>query len=628
VLGFIAMAAQLQLIFSYQAHVGFAFGRIALLNGLFMTGLALGAGLLGQRLAASTRAGLAFAGVLAVVALGCALLPSVIERLGNAPGSAQEAAYLVLVGLAGLLTGSGFPLGVRQAHLGHGEVGRASGVAVAVDNFGGALGGLVTGAFLVPILGVAGTSRVLTIAALLALAPLLLAELRRFSTAGLRVRGFRSFPAVGLSWALAFMVSTLFLLSLIVRQTAEGPQVDFDPETLAAVSGVTKQERRDKPFVYYLGSGGTPEATASLSSNQVASDVRGYAGPLNLLVSVDDQGRLRGARYVASDETPAYIHGIDDWLAGLAGQDLAEAPLDLKRVDAMTGATVSSEAALATINRAAAAGARAAFGVQLAGAWAEEQGPWWRELASARFLGVLTMLVLFFPVYLSGRDRVRLVYQLGVLVVLGLAFNSLVTEVDLVNLSQGRLPAFASNPTWYLLLGFVGITGLLFGQAYCGYVCPFGALQEVLSRLGRKMGLRRYVDARLDRAARYLKFVLLAGALGLVWVTGEGMWVGFNPMQHLFRWHMAGWISAVAAAVLVGSLVYYRFWCRYLCPMGAFLALSNKLALFKARAPQRVIKRCDLGVRDEHDVDCIHCNRCIDGVDLGIRTAKAPRTLR
>jgi predicted membrane-bound spermidine synthase len=617
VLGLIAMAVQLELIFSYQAHVGFAFGRIALLNGLFMTGLALGAGLIGQRLAGSARAGLAFAGVLAIVALGCAALPGMLGRLGAAPGVYQEGGYLLFVFLAGLLTGMGFPLGVRQAHLVHGEVGRSSGVAAAADNLGGAVGGLLTGGFLVPILGVTGTSRVLTVAALLALTPLLLAELRRFSTPGLRARGFRSFPAPGLSWALVFIALALFLLSLIVRQAVEGPQVDFDPETLAAVSGSPEQQRRAHPFVHYLGQGGDREATVSLSSMEVAADVRGYAGPLNLLVSVDQRGQLRGARYIASDETPAYIHGIDDWLAGLAGEDLSLAPLDLKRVDALSGATVSSEAALAAINRAAVAGAREAFGLELAGARAD-QASWWRELVTPRFLGVLTLLVLFFPVYLTGRDRARLIYQLAVLIVLGFSFNSLVTEVDLVNLGQGRIPAFTSNPTWYLLVGFVGVTGLLFGQAYCGYVCPFGALQEVLSRVGRRLGLRRYVDARLDRAARYLKFLLLVGALGLVWVTGEVVWIGFNPMQHLFRGQLAGWMGAIAALSLLGALFYFRFWCRYLCPMGAFLALSNKLALLKGRAPQRVIRRCDLGVRDEYDVDCIHCNRCIDRVDLGV----------
>ncbi len=289
----------------------------------------------------------------------------------------------------------------------------------------------------------------------------------------------------------------------------------------------------------------------------------------------------------------------------------------------MTGATISSRAALETINRTARVGARAAFGLALAAPKGASGAPWWQSLTEPRFLGVLTLLGLFFPVYLSGRDRARLLYQLAVFVVLGVAFNSLVTEVDLVNLSRGNLPALASNPTWYLLVVFAGASALFLGQAYCGYVCPFGALQEGISRLGRWLGLRRYVDRRLDQAARYVKFLLLAGGLALVWITGETAWLSFNPMQHVFRLQLQDWMGWLVAAALVGSLFYYRFWCRYLCPMGAFLALGNKLALLQGRARSRQIKYCDLGVHDEYDLDCIRCNRCIDRVDIGIKERTA-----
>ncbi len=230
VLGFIAMALQLELIFSYQAQVGFAFGRIALLNGLFMTGLAIGAGLLGQRLAARRRPGLAFAAVLALVAGGCLLLPGLIAHLAQWGGVAPEAGYLALITAAGLLTGAGFPLGLHQAHLGHADAMRSSGVAAGIDNLGGALGALVTGALMVPILGVAGASRVLAASALLALVPLLLAEPAGPAPSALRARGFRSFPVVRLSWALVYLTGSIFALTWVLRATAPGPQVRFGQE--------------------------------------------------------------------------------------------------------------------------------------------------------------------------------------------------------------------------------------------------------------------------------------------------------------------------------------------------------------------------------------------------------------
>jgi polyferredoxin len=78
-------------------------------------------------------------------------------------------------------------------------------------------------------------------------------------------------------------------------------------------------------------------------------------------------------------------------------------------------------------------------------------------------------------------------------------------------------------------------------------------------------------------------------------------------------------MGALVAVVLLGSLVYVRFWCRYFCPLGAFLALGNKLALLQRLAPQRRFEHCDLGVRDEFDLDCIRCGRCLTGADTQVR---------
>jgi len=78
-------------------------------------------------------------------------------------------------------------------------------------------------------------------------------------------------------------------------------------------------------------------------------------------------------------------------------------------------------------------------------------------------------------------------------------------------------------------------------------------------------------------------------------------------------------MGGLLGLTLVGSLFYFRFWCRYFCPAGAFLALGNKLALLQRLAPKRRFEHCDLGVREEYDIDCIRCNRCLTGQDTGVR---------
>jgi spermidine synthase len=620
VIGFIAMAGQLALLFSYQAQVGLVFERVALLNGLFMTGLALGGGAV-RALAAGRRADLHLMGLLAGAALGLTLLPTALEGLATLGEDAREAGYLALTLALGLVAGAGFTLCVG---LGQGTAGasalRGGGLAMAADSLGGALGGLVTGALMVPILGVAVTCRVLAVPALLALVPLVYRRLVPGVGPGPRAQA--SFPWPGVGWGLLYGVLLVYAWHLAALQARPGPQVRFDQEALAQLSGSSRFTPVESPFVHYLGGAagdGEPQ-TVTLASAAAGPGVSGFAGPIQLLLALGRDGTLRGVRLLDSRETPSYITGIETWLAGLAGADLSQAPLSLARVDGLSGATVTSRAVLATINNAARRATQVAFGRPLPPpAAAPGGGADWGLGATA------VLVLLFFPVYFSGSGRARLLLQGAALGVLGFWLNTLVTELDLVNLSQGHAAAPAENPQRWLLLGFVAVSSVLFGQVWCGFLCPFGALQEFVSRLGRRLGLWTWPDRPLEQASRYLKFLLLAALLVLVWTTGEGAWATFNPMQQVFGGQLRGWMLVLTGAVIAGSLVYYRFWCRYLCPLGAFLALGNKLALLQRLGPRRRFEHCDLGVKGDHDLDCIRCHRCLAGRDTHLpRGPKLP----
>jgi len=618
-LGLTSMAAQLTLLFSYQSQLGLVFERIALLNGLFMTGLALGAGL-GTRLAAPGRPAAALTLVLLLVAAAMLALPwglGYLGELGSGAPGLQEAGYLALSAGLGLLTGTGFPLGVDLTHRFRPEIVGSGGATAAADNLGGALGGLVTGALLAPLLGLEMTSRVLAALVVIALVPLLAGRLAPDSLARPGGRGSPSFPWPRLGWGLLYVVLLVYGWTLLEWGAGAEPRLHFDEPRLAEVSGSVRFEPVESPFPHYLGfaPGDAADAeTASLSSLAAAPEVRGFAGPLNLLLAVDRDGILRGVRHVESAETPAYVVGIDQWLRGLACRSLKEGPLTLERLDGISGATVTSRAALETINRSAARVAEAAFGESFP-SLPERPGT---RLDTAFWVSLL-LLAAVIPVHLSGNERARLGLQVAALGLLGIWLNTLVTEVDLVNLSLGQVATPAENPHRWLLLGFVLLTTPLLGPLWCGYLCPFGALQELLSRLGRRLGLRSYPDRPLELRLRFTKFLLLGLMLIAVWVSGEPIWASFNPMQHAFGGRLSGWMLALVALVLLGSLVYVRFWCRYFCPFGALLALGNKLAWLQHLAPQRRFEHCDLGVRGEFDLDCIRCGRCLTGSDTQLR---------
>ncbi len=403
-LGAIAMAAQLVVLFGYQSRVGFMFERVALLNGLFMTGLALGAGA-GRWLARRVPAVAALVSVMALVAVGLMLLPAALATLGGAAPDVQEAGYLGLALLVGLLTGTGFPLGVHLAHEDLGDVVQSGGIAQAADNLGGAVGGLVTGALMVPLLGVEGTCLVLAMLALVALVPLLFARLVPEAVAAGGERGARSFPWPGIGWSLILAVLLVYGWQLLERGAEPGPRVLFDESRLAHVSGSERFEHREDPFSHYLGlaAEGDEAQTTTLASMAAAPEVKGFAGPINVLLSVDREGMLRGLSYLESNETPSYIGDIDRWLDTLVGTDLAAGPLSLERVDALSGATVSSKAVIEAVNRSARRATELAFGGPMpAPASVPESG------LDAAFWASLALLLIFFPVYLSGNEPARL----------------------------------------------------------------------------------------------------------------------------------------------------------------------------------------------------------------------------
>ena len=268
-----------------------------------------------------------------LVTLAMLGLPLLLEILGHYPLIVQEWAYLSLSAGFGLLTGAGFPLGVRQAHRDLGEVAASGGLSEAADSLGGALGGLITGALLVPLLGVEGSGRLLALLSLSTLLPVLYGRYVPARIAALRLRGEHAFPWPLLGWGLLFLILTLYGWELSKRRAAPEPQLQFEQALLAEVSGSKHFRLEPAPFPHYLGwaqeaAEETSTATATLSTMGPAADVNGFAGPLNLLLSLDRDGRLQGVRYIDSNETPSYISGIQ---AGLAGQELGEIALSLGR---------------------------------------------------------------------------------------------------------------------------------------------------------------------------------------------------------------------------------------------------------------------------------------------------------
>jgi polyferredoxin len=183
-----------------------------------------------------------------------------------------------------------------------------------------------------------------------------------------------------------------------------------------------------------------------------------------------------------------------------------------------------------------------------------------------------------------------------------------------------------------LVVGLGVLIGvLLAGGAFCGWVCPFGALQDALSWLRGKLHLKEIrVPARLDRILRNGRYLLL-GLILYQTISTVKLWFGsYDPyktvfgLEWLFGFNLeAHWPAyTVAAVVLVASLRVERAWCRYACPLGGAVSLLGRLSLLRIRREAASCKGCAVCARpcpvklpvataQTIGSDCIGCLACV-----------------
>ena len=177
-----------------------------------------------------------------------------------------------------------------------------------------------------------------------------------------------------------------------------------------------------------------------------------------------------------------------------------------------------------------------------------------------------------------------------------------------------------------LLLGVV-----LAGGAFCSWVCPFGAVQDFLTWVRKKVRLPELrVPAKLDRVLRYGRFLVL-GLILYQTISTVKLWFStYDPYRTLFslEWWFAFdpalWVSyAVLGVVLLASFFVERAWCRYACPLGGAISLLGNLSLLRIRRDAVICKDCAICEKEcpvklpvatsrAVSVNCVGCLNCVE----------------
>jgi polyferredoxin len=182
----------------------------------------------------------------------------------------------------------------------------------------------------------------------------------------------------------------------------------------------------------------------------------------------------------------------------------------------------------------------------------------------------------------------------------------------------------------FILLIATVVVAVVFKRSFCGLICPLGTLQELFGRIGRRLlGGRREVPSILDRPARYLKYVVLAVFGVWSWVAAELVMRPYDPwatFHHLTSPELLAEFSvglSVLGVTVVGSVVYDRFFCKYLCPMGALLAITSRFSIFKIKRDEATCidcgacdRACPVNIKVSEtaqvtSAECLSCNECV-----------------
>jgi transcriptional regulator of nitric oxide reductase len=227
------------------------------------------------------------------------------------------------------------------------------------------------------------------------------------------------------------------------------------------------------------------------------------------------------------------------------------------------------------------------------------QGIWWARRFEIAALGAmlcgLGAILIFqnaFTAHTRFYYRLRTGYLIVTFLFLGLLANAQLSVVNVLTfihaiLSGFRWELFLLDPMVFILWGFVAISMLFWGRGvFCGWLCPFGALQELANKLAQGLKIKQIdVPFGLHERLWIIKYVIFLGilAVSLASITAAFTLAEIEPFKtSITLKFVRDWPFVIyAGTLLAAGLFIERFYCRYLCPLGAALAIPARMRMFE-----------------------------------------------
>ena len=323
----------------------------------------------------------------------------------------------------------------------------------------------------------------------------------------------------------------------------------------------------------------TPDGAFVVNTKPLAKDVQGYGGPVPLKIHIKD-GRVAAVEAEPNAESPDFFNRAKELLNHWQNKSVDEALAE--EVDAVSGATFSSRAIIANMQRGLAyakqhgqwgedgsVGALGTSAPPIVGSVSNSVGA--LETSAPPMVALIVVLLgAVVPLFYNNR-RLHLVQLAVNVVVLGLWTGTFVSYTLFLRVFAGGVSLSAIGALAApLLMLIVALIYPLAGRSghYCANICPFGSAQELAGKLSRR---------KLRITPRVLKLLsvlrnLLWGVLMALLLTGTcTAWIDYELFTAFLYSSASVWVTVLAALFLVLSVWVPRPYCRFVCPTGALV---------------------------------------------------------
>lgn len=390
--------------------------------------------------------------------------------------------------------------------------------------------------------------------------------------------------------------------------------------------------------------------------------IPGYSGkPISILIGVDNNATIKGLK-IAYHEEPILVAGISeaqlaDFVQQYHGINAKAAVRvnaynrpGFQSVDGISGATITvmivNKTIMATANTLS----------QLIGTTSEPSGAdqrlqpdsvlglplpelWWEKRWHVVFVGtwlLLLLTILFFQDWLVRKTRFFRTLRIGFLLVtvfyIGFYHLAQLSIVNILSFFNVLISGFTwstlmVDPIIFMIWAFIAISILLWGRGvFCGWLCPFGALQELLFKISEKIKLPNFEFPQLVHerlwAIKYFILILLVGS-SLESIALAATLAEVEPFKTVFvlqfQRHWA--FILFAGTMLALSLFNSKFYCKYLCPLGAALSFASRFKVFDwlrrrkecGRPCQACATQCQISsIKPTGEIIDTECHYCLD----------------